>query len=115
MEQELWAVDLDIGMSDMQSMCGLLEQVTGGSYSWKEGLLGQPGEAQGMVEEVQCVCCVFVCACGVVVQSYWCIPNLSSLCLDEVWGDEHSAASREPLPHSLLRILPPLPSTPHWV
>ena len=60
-------MDLDIGMSDMQSMCGLLGQVTGGSYSWKEGLLDQPGEAQGMVEEVQCVCCVFVCACGVVV------------------------------------------------
>ena len=57
MEQELWAVDLDIGMSDMQAMSGLLGQVTAGSYCWDKGLFGIPGQGERMGEEVRvCVC-----------------------------------------------------------
>ena len=66
MEQELWAVDLDIGMSDMQGMCGLLGQVTGGEYSWEKGVFALPGQTEGTgVEEVCTVhlysVCVRVC------------------------------------------------------
>ena len=81
MEQELWAVDLDIGMRDMQSMCGLLGEVTSGGYCWKEGLFAVPGQTQGTMEEVRtysvsvhmymfvggvgvCVC-MYIHVCGV--------------------------------------------------
>ena len=37
LQQELWAVDIDIGMTTCQSMYFLLVHITRGSFSWSEG------------------------------------------------------------------------------